>query len=103
MLAKVGCTAGAKSQVTEGVVRKLWKRLRAGQRKVVGLGGGRAPRWGCRSMSRYIQARTGQGNVGAWKARLGRGGSLRRLCQEGMIEKGDHLVFECVGTLAGVG
>ena len=51
-LAKAGCLAGGDSQVTEGGVRALWKRLRSCQRRVVGLGAGRATKWGRRAIHR---------------------------------------------------
>ena len=53
-MAKKGCRAIGDPQVMEGGVRTLWKRLRAGQRKMVGLGAGRATRWGRRALSRYL-------------------------------------------------
>ena len=84
--------------MTEGGVRALWKRLRAGQQRVAGLGAGRAIRWGRRALSRYVQARTGKGDLGVWRRRLGRGDGLCRLCRGGVVESGDHLVFECAGT-----
>ena len=43
-MAKGGCRAIGDPQVTEGEVRALWRRLRAGQRRIVGLGEGRATR-----------------------------------------------------------
>ena len=45
-IAKVGCLTFGDQQVTEGGVRALWKRLRAAQQRVVGLGAGRATMWG---------------------------------------------------------
>ena len=62
-MAKEGCRAFGDPQVMEGGVRALWKWLRAGQRKTVGLGAGRATRWGRRVLSRYGQARTGKGDL----------------------------------------
>ena len=41
-MAKGGCRAFGDLQVTEEGVKALWKRLRAGQRKIVGLGAERA-------------------------------------------------------------
>ena len=41
--------------------------------------------------------------MGAWRARLGRDGGLCRLCDGGVVETGDHLVFRCPGTRDGVG
>ena len=79
-------------------MRALWKRLRAGQRQMVGLGAGRATRWGRRALNRYVQARTGTGDLGVRRRRQGRGDGLCRLCREGEVESGDHLVFECAGT-----
>ena len=83
--------------------KALWKRLRSCQCRVVGLGAGRATKWGRRAISRYVQARTGKGDLGAWRLRLGRGGGLCRLCRGGVVETGDHLVFECPGTRGLVG
>ena len=54
-------------------------------------------------MSRYVQARTGKGDLGVWRARLNRGDGLCRLCEDAVVESGDHLVFECVGTVVGRG
>ena len=102
-LAKAGCLAGGDSQVTEGGVRAFWKRLRSCQRRVVGLGAGRATKWGRRAISRYVQARTGKGDLGAWRVRLGRGCGLCRLYRGGVVETGDHLVFECPGMRGLVG
>ena len=64
----------------------------------MGLGAGRATRWGRQALSRYVQARTGKGDLVVWRRRLGRGDSLCRLCREGVVKSGDHLVFECAGT-----
>ena len=97
-MAKGGRRGIGDPQVTEGGVRALWKRLRAGQRRVIGLGAGRATRWGRRALSRYVQARTGKGDLGVWRRRLGRGDGLCRLCRGRVVESGDHLVFECAGT-----
>ena len=102
-MAKEGCRAIGDPQVTEGGVRALWRRLRSGQRKVVGLGAGRATRWGRRALSRYVQTRTGTGNIGVWRRRLGSGDGLCCLCRRGMVESGDHLVFEYEGTWRVVG
>ena len=77
--------------------------MRAGQRKVLGLGAGRATQWGRRALSRYVQARTGNGDLGVWWRRLGRGDGLCRLCRRGVVELGDHLVYECEGTRSLVG
>ena len=93
-MAKEGCRSIGDPQVTEGGVRALWKRLRAGQGRVVGLEAGRATRWGRRALSRYVQTRTGKGDLGIWRRRLGRGDGLCRLCRGGVVESGDHLVFE---------
>ena len=90
-------------KATEGGVRALWKRLRAGDRSVAGLGAGRVSGWGRRAVSRYAQLRTGKGDLGTWRARLGRGGGMCRLCDGGVVETGDHLVFRCPGTRDGVG
>ena len=97
-IAKGGCRGAGDLQVTEGGVRARWKRLRAGRWRVVGLGAGRATRWGRRALSRYMQARTGKGDLGVWQRRLGRGDGLCRLCGGEVVESGDHLVFECAGT-----
>ena len=69
----------------------------------MGLNAGRATKRGRRVVSRYVQARTGKGNLGMWGLRLGRGYGLCRLCQNGMVETGDHLVFECEGTRSFIG
>ena len=102
-LPKAGCLAFGDPQVTEWGVRALWKWLRAGQRGVVGLCAGRAPRWGRRAISRYAQARTRKGDLGIWRRRLGRGDGLCRLCRGGEVETGDHLVFNCAGMRGFVG
>ena len=102
-LAKAGCLALADPQATEGGVRALWKRLRARQRRVVGLGVGRAMKWGGWAIGRYAQARTGKGHLGIWWRHLGRWDGLCRLCWEGVVETGDHLVFNCAGTRGIIG
>ena len=102
-LAKAGCKRDGPARVTEGGVRALWKRLRGSERSVAGLGAGRVPGWDRRAVSRYAQLRTGKGDLGAWRARLGRGGGLCRLCDRGVVETGGHLVFGCPGTRCGVG
>ena len=103
-MAKEGCRAAiGDPQVTEGGVRALWKRLRAGERKVVGLGAGKTTQCGRRALSRYVQARTGKGDLGVWQRRLGRGDGSCRLCRNGVVETGDHLVYECEGTRVLVG
>ena len=70
---------------------------------MAGLGAGRVWGWGYRAVSRYVQLCTGKGDLGAWRARLGRGEGLCRMCEQGVIESGRHLVFECPGTRSGVG
>ena len=102
-LAKAGCAGGGPMRATEGGVRALWKRLRAGERSVAGFGAGRVSGWDRRAVSRYAQLRTGKGDLGTWRARLGRGGGLCRLCDGGAVETGGHLVFGCPGTRGGVG
>ena len=102
-LAKVGCLAEGAPQVSEGGVRALWKGLRAGQRRVVGLGAGRMTKWSRRATSRYLQARTSKGDLGIWQRRLGRGDGLYRLCQDGVAETSDHLDFKCEGARGFVG
>ena len=102
-LAKAGCAGGGPIKATEGGVRALWKRLRASDRSVAGLGAGRVSGWGRRAVGRYAQLRTEKGDLGMWRARLGRGGGLCRLCDGGVVETGDHLVFRCPGTRRGVG
>ena len=49
-------------------------------------------------LSRYVQARTGKGDLGVWRRRLGRGDGFSRLWREGVVESGDYLVLECTGT-----
>ena len=83
-------------------MRALWKRLRAGERSVAGLGAGRVPKWGRRAVCRFAQLRTGNGDLGAWRGRLGKGEGLCRLCEEGSVESGNHLVFEYPGTREGI-
>ena len=56
-------------------------------------------KWECRAVSRYVQARMGNGDLGEWMWRLGRGCGLCRLCKRGATETGDHLIFECAGTV----
>ena len=102
-LAKAGCEKDGLARVTEGGVRALWKRLRGSERSVAGLGAGRVPGWDRRAVSRYAQLRTGKGDLGAWRARLGRGEGFCRLCDRGVVETGGHLVFGCSGTRCGVG
>ena len=58
--------------MTEGGVRALWKRMRAGERSVAGFDKGRVSKWSRRAGSRYMQARTGKGDLGVWRDRLGR-------------------------------
>ena len=53
-------------------MRALWKRMRAGERSVAGFDKGRVSKWSRRAGSRYIQARTGKGDLGVWRDRLGR-------------------------------
>ena len=101
--AKAGCEKDGPELVTEGGVRALWKRLRSGERSVAGLGAGRVSGWGRRALSRYAQLRTGKGDLGAWRARLGRSEGDCRLCDRGVVETGSHLVFGCPGTRCGVG
>ena len=102
-LAKVGCSVGSPLRVTEGGVRALRKKLRAGERLVFGFGKGRVPKCSRRTASRYVQAHTGKGDLGVWRERLGRGVGLCRLCQEWASEIGDHLLFECMGSSGGMG
>ena len=102
-LAKAGCEKDGLARVTEGGVRALWKRLRGSERSVAGLGAGRVPRWDHRAVSRYAQLRTRKGDLGAWRARLGRGEGVCRLCDQGVVETGGHLVFGCPGTSGSVG
>ena len=80
-LAKARCGGGGIPRVTEGGLRALWKTLRAGERTVSGLGAGRIARWGRHAAIRYAQLRTGKGNLGVWRERLGRGLVNYRLCQ----------------------
>ena len=84
-------------------MRALWKRLRSSERSVAGLGAGRVSGWGRRAVSRYAQLRTGKGDLGAWRARLGRGEGGCRLCDRGVVETGSHLVFGCPETRRGIG
>lgn len=84
-------------------MRALRNHLRAGQQRVVGLGVGRATKWGRQVISRYAQARTGKGDIGIWQRQLGRGDGLYRLCRTGVVETGDHLVLDCAGTSGFVG
>ena len=102
-LSKMVCSMVGPRRVTEGGVRALWKKLRAAERSVCRYGKERVPKWSRRAASRYVQARTGKGNLGVWRERLGRGVGLCCLCQEGASETGDHLVFECTGSRGGVG
>ena len=102
-MAKAGCEMVGPSRATEGGVRALWKKFRAGERSVAGLVGGRVSKWGRRAVSRYAQLRTGKGDLGAWRARLGWGEGWCRLCGVGAVESGGHLVFRCPGTRGGVG
>ena len=101
-LAKAGCAGGGPARATEGGVRALWKRLRAGDRSVPGLGAGRVSGWGRRAVSRYAQLRTGKGDLVAWQTRLRRGEGFCRLCDGEVVETGSHLVFRCPGTRGGV-
>ena len=101
-LAKAGCIKVGPRWVTEGGVRTLWTKLRAGDRSVVELGAGRVSGWGRRAVSRYAQLRTGKGDLGVWWARSGRGEGLCRWCEYGTIELGSHLVFGCPRTRDGV-
>ena len=78
-MAKDGSRAVGDPKEKEGGVRGLWKRFRAAQRRVVGFGAGRATRWGQPVLSRYVQARTGKGDLRGWQLRLGRGDGLCRL------------------------
>ena len=71
VIAKEGCGRPDPPVVTKGGIRALWKRLRADDRAVLGFGLGRAVRWGRRAVSRYVQARTGKGDLGVWRERLG--------------------------------
>ena len=82
-MAQEGCRPDGDPQVTEGGVRALWKRLKAGQRRVVGLGVGRTTQWEWRALSRYVQARTEKGDLGFWRRRLGRG--MARAVSAGMV------------------
>ena len=47
-----------------------------------------------------MQTQTGKGFLGMWR-RVWVGGSLCSLYYMGLIEAGDYLVFECVGTPSG--
>ena len=84
---------GGPRRVTEGSMRTWWKKLRAAKRSVCGYGKGRVPKWGRRAASRYVQARTGKGDLGVWTERLCRGVGFCCLYQEWTSEMGDHLVF----------
>ena len=81
----------------------LWQKMRAGGRSVCDFGRGRLPKWGRRVACRYVQTRTGKGDLGVWRERLGRGVGLCRLCQEEASKTGDHLVFEYTRSRGGVG
>ena len=102
-IAKAGCLVGGPTTMTEGGMRALWKRLRAGQWSAVGYGAGWVSRWDPLAVSRYVQARTDKRELGVWRMRLGRGCVLCRLCQKGATETGDHLVCECMSTKGGMG
>ena len=80
-MAKAGCGGRDPRRATEGGVGALWKKLRAGERSVAGLGAGRVSGWGRRAVCRYAQLRTGKGDLGAWRARLGRGEGLCQMCE----------------------
>ena len=101
-MAKLGCGQGGDPTVTEGRVRALWKGIRAAERSVVGCGMGRVARWGRRAVSRYAHLRMNKGDLGVWRERLGRGGSLCRLCGAAP-ETGPHLVFDCQRCVPGRG
>ena len=101
-LARAGCGGGGIPRAMEGGVRALWKKLRARERSVSGLGAGRISGWGRRAASRYTQLRTGKGDLGVWRKRLGRGLGSCCLCQ-GDLEMGGHLVFRCPKTQEGIG
>ena len=66
-MAKLGCERTDAAVVTEGVVRALWKRVRAAERTVVGCGMGRVAKCGRRAASRYAQLRTNKGDLGVWR------------------------------------
>ena len=101
-MAKTVCGGGGLQKATEGGVRALWKRLRAGKRSVLGLGAGRLSKWGRRASSRYAQLPMGKADLGVWKERLGTGLGSCHLCRED-LETGGHLVFKCPKTREGVG
>lgn len=65
---------------------------------MVGFGVGRVVRWARSPVCRYVQARTGKGNIGVELVRLGRGDSFCCLYAGGSVETGGHLVFNCKGT-----
>lgn len=89
-LVKAGCLVGGPSNITEGGVRALWKRLGAGERSVVGYhdGAGRVLKWGRRMESKYVLVHTGKGDHEGWSVQMGRGCGLCRLCQQWAIETG---------------
>ena len=103
VMAQEGCWVIGDLQVTEGGVWALLKRLRAGQWKVVGLGAGQTTQWGWRALSRYVQGRTGKRDLGVWRRRLAREDGSCRLCRDGVVGTGDHLVFECEGARGLIG
>ena len=88
--------------MTEGGVRALWNQVRAAEWSVVGCGMGRVAKWDRGAVSRYAQLHTNKGDLGVWRVRLGRGGSLCRLCWDAP-ESGSHLVFDCRKCVPGRG
>ena len=57
-------------------------------------GGGAPLRWSRKACTAYTRLRTGRGNIGSWRARVGTGGPECMRCGEDEAG-GDHRVFWC--------
>ena len=57
-------------------------------------GMGRVAKWGRKAVRLYSQWRTGKGDLGEWRERIGRPEVSCRECGR-LVETGFHLAFEC--------
>lgn len=77
--------------VTEGDIRAPYNYLRAANRSMVGYSMGPEVKSNRRTVSRYVGAQTGMGDLKMRHARLSRCSKIYNLYAEGGIELSNHL------------
>ena len=96
-LAKEGAESVVETPIiTEGGVRREWKKKRENERKVRGTGQGRAIRWNRKALHNFAQCRTGKGRIARWRRQLDpwADASCHRCGEE--LETGAHIALICI-------